>query len=536
MTVFAGFAKYFRFICRRERIKSLIWLAALVGSAIVFAAMFPNTMPDEASIQEMSNLLSGPAMSAIMGPAYGAASPTVAIIMATECLSWLSIAIVVMNIFFVNRHTRVDEELGRHELFRSLPVGRLTGAASTLANAALLNILIGFLVSLGLVVLNIPGTTTAGAFAYGFSLCAQGMLFASLILCAAQLFSTARSVTGGMFGLFGLFYILRALGDMQYSMGDAAKALSYISPLGLGLRTFPFYENNFAPIWILLSETVVFSLVALALCKGRDLGEGLIPARKGRAEAPRSLLSPFGLSWRLSKASILAWSIAAFAIGATYGSVFGQLSNMIEGSVALRQFFQALGGVGKTSDTYVFLLALIIAQVAVIPAVTTLMRIRSEEKRGRLEQIYSRSVSRSAMLFPYIAISFLQSAGFMLLSVLGFWLSSQSSGLVTFGGLCGAMFVHIPAIWVMTGAATLLIGFLPKGIGLIWVYYAYTFIVLDFGTLLNMPEWARRITPFGNVPKMPLQEFQLAPMLILALAAVVLCVGGLMTYRRRDIG
>jgi len=34
-----------------------------------------------------------------------------------------------MNIFFINRYTRQDEELGRQELLIALPIGRLTDSA-----------------------------------------------------------------------------------------------------------------------------------------------------------------------------------------------------------------------------------------------------------------------------------------------------------------------------------------------------------------------------------------------------------------------
>jgi ABC-2 type transport system permease protein len=273
--VFANFGRYFMFICKRERVSSPIWLASCVCVFAGMAALYPRFMTDEASSAALAAMMDTPAMVAMMGPAYGTDIYTPAIAMASQCLVWYLLAIAVMNIFLVNRHTRADEERGRLEMLIALPVGRLTGSLSTLAFAFALNFAISAITALSLIIMNIEGTSVAGALTFSFVIGAVGFLFAGLTLLFAQLFSTKAAVSGAGMAALGLFYILRASGDVS---GDA---LSLISPLGLALKTEAFYANNLAPLFMLIAEGIIFSVAALFINAIRDHGSGIIHASKG---------------------------------------------------------------------------------------------------------------------------------------------------------------------------------------------------------------------------------------------------------------
>ncbi len=138
----ANFGKYVGFICRRERIASLIWIAAVTVSVVVFASLYPGMLPDQEAILGYQAMLDVPTMAAIMGPGYGKEALTPAIVMSHECSIWFAIAVIAMNISFVNRHTRKDEELGRFEMLSALPVGRLSGSLAAVTSAFVLNAVI----------------------------------------------------------------------------------------------------------------------------------------------------------------------------------------------------------------------------------------------------------------------------------------------------------------------------------------------------------------------------------------------------------
>ncbi|MGF7143909.1 ABC-2 type transport system permease protein [Anaerotaenia torta] len=524
---FARLGTYLRFICRRERISSVIWIICIAGFAAIFAGIYPGLLPGQAEIVQMAATMSNPAMVAMMGNVYGMENLTQASVMAQECLVWFLITAAVMNIFLINRHTRVDEELGRLEIFRALPVGRLTGSLAAIKFAFGVNLLISIFTAALLLAVNIGGTTVSGVFAYGVAIGVVGFVFAGLTLLGAQLFSTAHGVSGFSFALLGLFYIMRALGDVS------SNALSWISPLGLGLKVEAFYSDALMPLIILLLEGVVLTVTALLIGAMRDHGAGVLPARKGRARASRFLLSPLGFAWRVSRGSVLGWAAAVFLLGASYGSVCTNINDFVENNEMMKKI---LGAEGRTTllDNYIAMIFLIMSIVASIPAVMTAIRIHSEEKRGRLEQIFARSVPRGKLYTSFLAVSVAESIVLELLMTLG--LSISSGGELTVGSLLKTGFNYLPAIWTMMGIAALLAGFMPKLTSLVWAVFGYTFIVMYFGRIMNMPEWASRITPFGNIPQLPVQEFSAAPLIILTLLAAAFTVIGVWRFRERDIG
>ena len=414
-------------------------------------------------------------------------------------------------------------------MLRALPVGRLTSSVAALIGAVILNLGISMLMAGVILVVDIPGTSVAGAFAYSLANGAVGFVFAAFTLLFAQLFSTSRGTLGWSFGAAGIFYMLRASGDMS------GNVLSYIAPMGLGQQVLAFYENRFWTLAVVLCEALVISAVSLVVCAKRDLGEGVIPARPGRKTASRFLRSPLGLSWRLTRSMAFGWWIAAFSIGAVYGSVAGKLEEFISQNDMIKQMMEAAGGGNSLLDQFIAMIFSVMAIIGAIPIITLCLRIHGEEKRGRLEQVFSKSVSRLKFLLCFIGIALFSGLVFMLLTVTGFYASAGGES-PPFGDLLGAALSYLPAMWALMGLAVLLIGLLPKLTALVWAMFAYIFLMIWFGRILDLPEWCLRISPYGNIAQMPVQEFELAPLIVLTLVAVALTATGIVGFRRRDIG
>ncbi|MDR2043630.1 MAG: hypothetical protein LBQ15_04550 [Clostridium sp.] len=527
----ANFGKYMRFIARRERVAGLVWMAALVLFLTAMAAIFPGLFPTQEALVSMAATLDTPAMAAMIGPVYGLDRISPAIAMAQECLLWTAVAAMVMNILFVNRHTRADEELGRQEMLAALPVGRLAGSAATLACAFALDAAISLFAALGILAVNIEGITAAGAFCYAFSIGTQGFLFAAVTLLTAQLFSTARGSMGAAFSVLGVSYVLRAAGDM------AGNALSVISPMGLGLKVQAFYTDAFWPVAALFLEAVVITAAALILHAKRDVGAGVFAARKGRTGASRLLQSPFGFAWRLSRGSFLAWAIAFTVLGAMYGTVVGEIDSFAEGNDMIRQLLTAQGGgAGSLAEAYLPMLCGTMALLASVPVIGTVSRLRSEEKRGRIEQIFACAVPRASIFGSFVAIAAAEAILFSFLSAFGLYVTSQGTGCLSFGTIMGASFVYVPAIFTLAGLTAFLVGCFPKLTAFVWALFGYSFFLLYFERLFDVPEWAAKISPFGNVPGYPVQELAAAPLTVLCVAAAALSAAGYLAgYRRRDV-
>ena len=105
------------------------------------------------------------------------------------------IAIALMNIFLVIRNTRKDEETGRTELVRSLPVGRLSNLLSTFYVCIIVNAILAVSIGLGLYLLGIESMCLEGSLLYGAALGIMGIFFGSVAAVFAQIASVARGAS-----------------------------------------------------------------------------------------------------------------------------------------------------------------------------------------------------------------------------------------------------------------------------------------------------------------------------------------------------
>jgi len=125
----------------------------------------------------------------------------------------------------------------------------------------------------------------------------------------------------------------------------------------------------------------------------------------------------------------------------------------------------------------------------------------------------------------------------LLLSVIGLWSAGTATmdAPIAFSALFKAAMVYLPAIWIMTGCAVLLIGFIPQTTSLIWLYLGYSFFVVYLGGLLQFPDWMGKLSPFGNIPKVPIENIDFTTISVMTGLAVMLIVIGFMGYNKRDI-
>jgi ABC-2 type transport system permease protein len=59
--------------------------------------------------------------------------------------------------------------------------------------------------------------------------------------------------------------------------------------------------------------------------------------------------------------------------------------------------------------------------------------------------------------------------------------------------------------------------------------------VLFFGRVMGMPEWIGKITPFGHIPLLIVQDVNYAVLAVLTAIAAALAALGFVCYKRRDM-
>ncbi len=517
-------------IWRRDRIQIPIWIISIVAFSIAIALAFPALYPPGPERQVVVQTMQNPALISMVGPIFGVDNYHMGAIMAHQMLLFTAVVVAIMNITLTIRHTRRDEESGRIEVIRSLPVGRLSNAASVLLVLSLTNLALGLIMALGLGVLGLEGMDWAGSFLYGAVLAVTGIFFAAATLFFAQLTETSRAAMGFSYGFLGAAYLLRAVGDI------GTEALSYISPLGLVLRAQVYVRNFWWPVLIVLAAAGVIAVLALRLNTVRDLEAGFVAAKPGRRNASRLLQSPFGLALRLEKTTIIGWAVAMLVLGMSYGSVFADVEDFAQTTELYQQILPSVAGF-SANDLFLAMLLSVMSMVGAIPSLLVMLKLRAEERANRTEHLLARAVSRPQLLASFLVISLVIAVVMQLLGILGVWLGASSvlENPFPLSETIWAGLAYVPPMWIMVGLGAFLTAFAPKWTRLVWLYLGYILFTDYFGGLLQLPEWMGKLTPWGHIPEVPLETIGFGTVLGSLLVAVVLIGLGFYGYRHRDI-
>jgi ABC-2 type transport system permease protein len=98
-----------------------------------------------------------------------------------------------------------------------------------------------------------------------------------------------------------------------------------------------------------------------------------------------------------------------------------------------------------------------------------------------------------------------------------------------------AAMVRLPAVWVLVGVTVAVYGLARRAAPFAWAVLVATFLASEIGPLLNLPHWARDLSPFTHVPALPGGAVTVGPLVGLLATAAGLIAVGLWALRRRDL-
>jgi ABC-2 type transport system permease protein len=521
---------------RRDRIGLLAWVllaAGLVaGTASSIRALY--TTPAERQ-QYAGTVGANPASAVLGGPGFGL--PGLGGTVVAEVGSTLLALVALAGILLVVRHTRTEEETGRAELVGSAAVGRQSRLAAALLVVGGAELAIGIATGTLLIGYGLP---VAGSVAFGLAVTGAGWVFAGVAAVAAQVVEHARTAGGSAAAVFGLAFILRAVGDASAAAhaGSPLSNLSWLSPLGWAQQVRAYGAERWWVLGLLVAVAVALGVAAAALGRRRDVGAGLIPARPGRSEARPSLAGAGALAWRLQRGGLIGWT-AGVAVGAgVFGAIAHDIRDAVGANAGAARVLADLGGSGTLVDSYLAWVLGLTGVAAAAFGVGAVLRLRSEETGLHAEPLLATAVTRWRW-----AASHLATAGLGIVALL--LVSGLAVGLVhgLRGGdvahelpriLVGAL-VQVPAALVLAGLAMALFGVAPRFTSAAWLAVLAALLIGQLGSLLGLDRSLMDVSPFTHVPRMPGHVVTAAPLIWLLGTAVVLAAAGLVQLRRRDI-
>ncbi|MFD1037750.1 ABC transporter permease [Virgibacillus byunsanensis] len=518
-----------RLIVRRDRIRIPLWLIGISFFTLMVPIAFTDLYGSQQDRDVMAVTMENPAMTAMVGPG-DLENYTIGAMTTHQMLLMTALVVGLMSILFVTRHTREDEEDGRIEMIRSLPVGRLSNLNATLFVLGVTNIIVALITGFGLYGLGIESMDLEGSLLYGAALGVTGIFFAGVTALFAQLSESSRGTIGYSIAVLIVAYLVRAIGDVSN------EALSWISPLGWVTKAEAYSTNNWWPILLMIGVSIILFILANYLNVIRDLEAGFLPSKPGRKYAHVFLQNPIGLALKLQRTGIIAWAIGIFVMGASYGSILGDLESFFEGNEIMEQMLGSSEDYTLT-EQFIPMLMIVMSLLSTIPPLMAMNKLYGEEKKGRIEHILGRSVSRTRLMASYLTISLVNGFVMLSLAAIGLW----SAGNIVmeegfeFGMIYGAALVYYPAMLVMISITVFLIGFIPKLTSFIWLYVFYSFIVLYMGSLFQFPEWVGKLSPFGYIPQLPIADMDFMQLSIMVIITALIMIFGFIAYNKRDI-
>lgn len=523
---------------RRDWVQVVLWI---LGAALLAYAGYAGvtqsygTHADRVAV--LAEVMANPVIMMFRGLPSGASAGQ---FMAFEILPWLTMLAALMSSFLAVRHTRGDEEAGRTELVAATPAARTLPTVATILHGTLANLVLGVLVALAL---TSTGLDAQGSWLTGAVTATTGIAFLGIGLVAAQLMRTSRGANALTIWVLVAAFLLRGLGNAAGTPSDdltriASAWPAWLSPFGWAEQARPYDTDSWRLAVLGLVVGLTLAAGATALQSVRDIGEGFVAARAGRADARGALASPHALVWRLTSGSIVGWAIGGAVVGilaTTLSGVAGEISGQ---NPAVEQVLDKIAKAGSLDETVITVFFTMLGVLAACAAVQILIRARQEEAHGTAEPVLARPVGRVRWLADYLVV-----AACATLIIVAAAMGAACLGLAANDGKADLYSVVVVvglgqavAAWVLTVVTGLVFVLIPRAtIAAGWTLVVLATALGMFGPLFGLPEWTTRFSPFAVTPVVVNGNADTRGLWWLVLIVVAGAAAAISLMRRRDL-
>lgn len=529
-----------KLILRRDRVKLPVWIGVISLSLLSMIPVLQKTYGDQSSIDVLYQTFSvNPAGLFLTGPVD---APTFGALVTIETLLWWGLAIAFMSTLLIVRHTRHNEETGAQELLLSGQIRRSSSLVAALIVAVAANIVMGLVIGGGLVLIAGEYWSPEHSWLFGAALALFGIVWSAIAAAVAQLFENTRLVNGVLAGLIGIAFVARGIGDFMGKVGSDGLLqpawISSLSPFGWLQATRPLTFPDWSPLTTSLAVALAVSAVAFLLLARRDVGMGLVPARKGRTRASKFRRTGLGLTWHLQRNIAFGWLVGVLAMVGTIGIMTPEMTNIYDSSDSIKMLVESLGGQGALIPAFLSAMLAIIILMVVAYALQGLGKLRDEESSGHLESLLATKLSRRRWAMLHIGTVVVTSVIMLALTgcvmALGVNLLTDIEVSVAEYTLAGLSYG--PIVLLFAGLYLLLFGIVPRVAGLVtWAYFGVVVFMTWLAPVMDIDKSIMNISILEHLPASPAEDIKLAPMLWITGIALLLVVIGFTAWSRRNL-
>jgi ABC-2 type transport system permease protein len=515
-----GTPSLLRLALRRDRVRLSVWGATLTLMMVYAPNAIRLAYPEEAQRQARVKLMKTPAAIIMGGPMFGGNETDLGAMMANELMLTMIVAMSILSILTVIRHTRAEEESGAAELVLSSVVGRYARTYAALILIGGVNAVLAVTMTLAMASTGFSVVNTA---AMCLGITGAAMVFGAVAAVTAQLWRQARTATGAAMAVLALAAFVRGIGDV---IDNSGSALSWLSPIAWAQQMRAFVDLRWWPFALLVITTVALVALAAALESRRQYDDGNLPSTGERPNA-HAIASVLGLHLTLQRGQIIGWSVGLFLGGLAFGSMTKSLLDAAEDNELIQRVLVAQG-----TDSVYTTMTQFLAAAASAYVVGAVLRLLGDEEKGLGEVVLAGAVSRWRWLVTAVAAAIVGSVVLMFFAGLGNGLGAgitlgepAAIARLTLAGLA-----YVPAMAVMAGIAAVGVAVRRGWIG--WLAVTFVVVALYLGALLRLPKWLIDLSPVGQTPA-PASYPVLALVVMVGVAAILTLLAGAV-YRRRD--
>lgn len=421
------------------------------------------------------------------------------------------------------RLTRREEEAGRTELLTASRVGRLTPLTAATVLLVFTVLATGVLMTVGMAATGLPASGSAW-YAAGASACT--LFFAAVGLLLAELCQQALTARQFGIGLIVTAFLVRFIVDgMEWEA-------TWASPLGW-LPEVRAFDSPQA--WPLVAYGTA-SAALLAVCVGttahRDAGAGVFAPRPGPASS-----SSRQRAWRLALSLERTATVPLLLLTCLWTLFIGLFSEEMTEIIQENPSMLTALGLERGTDLMAAMAATVMVAAAGAVAVLGASRLAAEESAGRLGLLLSTPCSRPRMWGGWWAMTLLSSAAVLtasaLLLGLSTWAVSGQEGAFSTALEIGCAYL-VPVL-LIAAVSALLAALGPRWPVLGWTMVLWTVVVGFLAEALDLPEWARDLSPVHMVGVLPIDDPALPAIAYQGGTVLALLVASLLVFRRRDL-
>jgi len=260
----------------------------------------------------------------------------------------------------------------------------------------------------------------------------------------------------------------------------------------------------------------------------------------GRATGSPRLRSALGLAWRQQWPSIVGWALGGAFLGSLAGTLAGRIADSADLAPTLHRLLVLFvpGGTGQLIDVFVAAIVGVAGVLAAGAGVQAVIRARSEEADGRAELVLAAPVRRTSWLLGWILVATVSTIAVALATGLAAGLSFAGApdSVDRFWSSLASGVAQLPAALTFVALTALIFVVIPRAtVALGWGLLAIGFIVGQFGALMQLPDWARNLSPFAHTPSVPAQGVDWWGALVLVAASVAVVALAVALVRGRQL-